>query len=207
VSHRCAENVRQIEKWCPRLRTHAPWLDGQKHAPRDPDADRKLRFVQSAPFAPVVLQAAQAVIDSVHRHRRWPKSLPDLVERALSQGFERDPARLIPLDVLMAPMFGLDMPTGEQWPPLVVRARSVVQMLMLCPELSRGTKSLAVMLLSSLDHDFRRICADLERLVRPAKGVKWRRVSPHAEVELHNNSWWCREPLMLDGAPIHEDYR
>lgn len=207
AAHRQRASTRRIESWSGRLRATAPWLDGQRHAVRDPL--ERIRFCDSAPFAPVVLQAAQAVLDAVARHRRTGRSLASLVELALQRFAEHDVARLIPLDVLMAPMFGFAAPHDDRSPDLGLRARSVVQMLTLCPELSRGTTTLAVLLLLSLDEDFDAFRTAVEAACgtgRPGRTGRSGR-SNSGRLERRNHSWKCDLPLKIDGDSIRETDR
>lgn len=202
ATHRQHATTRRVETWAKYLRATSPWLDGQPHANRSP-IDR-IRLCDSAPFAPVVLQAAQAVLDSLARHRRSPRSLASLVELALRRFAGRDAAQLIPLDVLMAPVFKFDVPHDDQWPALTGRARAVVQMFTICPELARGTTTLAVMLLASLDEDFDAFRAAVEAAC--AAGAS--RHNKHGtRLEKRSHSWSCEAPIRFDGDTIRETER
>ncbi len=201
VVHRQHATTRRVEGWSKYLRATSPWLDGQPHANRSPI--ERIRLCDSAPFAPVVLQAAQAVLDSLARHRRSPRSLASLVELALHRFASRDAAQLVPLDVLMAPVFGFDVPHDDQWPALSARARSVVQVFTICPEIARGTTTLAVMLLTSLDEDFDTFRATVEA----ACGAAGSRHNKRGRLEKRSHSWSCEAPIRVDRDVIRETDR
>jgi hypothetical protein len=172
VAHRRRTTVRLLEAWANRLR--AEWFDGTK---RPRAALRRLTFAQTAPFAPIVLHQAQAVLDAMAGTDRAAPSLGALVRTAMVQRPARAASDLVPLDVLLAPL------ASHRPSALEERVRLVVCALELCPELSRGTRSVAVALLRSVDEDLE----ELEAQIQACSGSNGaRRVG---------SAWHCRDPL------------
>jgi len=204
VQHRRLAETRLAESWTRRLRTYRPWLDGKEHSFRNPLRRAALR--ETAPFAPIVLQTAQAVLDSLARLTNELVPLPPLVEEALERAPVREAHELIPLDVLMAPLF--EPPLGEE-PSLLDRARFVAQLLMACPELSRGSKTLALLLSRSMDQVLDALGAEIEQdwrdsAYRPSK--KPRRLRERqGELVYQRRSWSCTVPLIFHGIPLVEE--
>jgi hypothetical protein len=183
--------------WARRLRLGGRWLDGTEPTVRG-ELDRA-SLTRTAPFCPVVLQAAQAVLDSLARRGLDPPSLAFLVEDALARRAPAQAAGLVPLDALLGPLFGRPL---EADAPLARRARLVVQALQLCPELSRGSKGLALLLASSLDADLDAAVGELEALLQPVTFSLFDaqpRSSEASFLSVERNSWCCSEPLIWRG--------
>ncbi|MFH1469402.1 MAG: zincin-like metallopeptidase domain-containing protein [Pseudomonadota bacterium] len=213
VAQRRPAMARRVESWASRLRGSSPWLDAQQHRGRDPL--RRSALGQTAPFAPVVLQAAQAVLDTLARLRLGFFGLPALVEEAMRRHPVQDASQIIPLDELLEPLFGepreeplslFDAPP-TQAVSLSARARLVVQLLEVCPELSRGTQGLALLLTRSMDVDLDAFGAEIEeaagRAGRPSGPPKGGS-RQHGRLVREHHAWSCTVPLQLGGRPVRE---
>lgn len=166
VAHRNAETVRRLEAWANRLK--ADWLDGA----RTRKIRSRIRFVESAPIAPVVLHAAQAVVDSVVRtDQREPPDLHLLVRSAIDSRGSLQPFDLVPLDELMAPW------TGVRPVSLEDRVEVVVELLELCPEVARGTLAVALCLVRSTEEDPDALAAEILRTCRHHGRLQYRKRS------------------------------
>lgn len=202
LAHRNPRLASLAVSWSRRLRTHSPWLDGHPHH-AGPDLDNRLALHESAPFLPVVLQTAQAVLDALARRGLLTKPLEALVQTALQAARPPHTTALIPLDHLLAPLFGAvppapaagAAPTAEA--VLLARAVRVTQLLQLCPELSRGTQALVLNLLESVDTDLDALGAEIDALHRPGTGTRRRPPLRRAY-----NSWFTEEPLHHQGRAL-----
>jgi antirestriction protein ArdC len=203
IQHRRPGETRLAESWTRRLRTSRPWLDGQEHGIRNPLQRAALR--DTAPVAPTVIQTAQAVLDSIARLTNELVPLSFLLEGALAHHPLHQPHELIPLDVLMAPLFRSALPAE---PGLLDRARFVVQLLLACPELSRGSKGLALLLSGSMDQDLDALAAELETRWkdsqrRPSRTPRRPR-ERRGELVYQRRSWSCTVPLRYGGVDLWE---
>ncbi|MFH1463668.1 MAG: zincin-like metallopeptidase domain-containing protein [Pseudomonadota bacterium] len=201
VQHRRPAATRLAESWSRRLRTGQLWLDGQEAPTRDPL--QRLAFKRSAPFSPVVLQAAQAVLDALARRGLPAPGLPALVEEALRKETPQAAGQIIPLDALLAPVFRGALPAATA--ALRDRARFVVQLLELCPELSRGSRALVALLLRSQDEDLDALSAEIEQAAtrrRPGE-----RRSNRTRLSREGGSWSCGWPLDFGGHRLGREDR
>ena len=201
AGHRRVSVTRSIESWSARLRGSAPWLDGRIHGTKD--TLRRLPFRDAAPFSPVVLQTAQAVLDALAREGAPSIGLPELMERALRDNAVSTGASLIPLDALVGPSFGrrsVAAPHDGEAPAPTVRlydrARFVVQLLQLCPELSRGSKGIALLLQTSMDHDLDAVAREIDATC----GKKLAHNMRDGRLEKSSHSWSCDRPLPVDAG-------
>jgi hypothetical protein len=85
-------------------------------------------------------------------------------------------------------------------PALLVRARFVVQLLELCPELSRGTHALALLLLQDADLDLDRFAAAIDAACRRDKEQSRRN-----GLTLGHHAWSSGWPLSLDGEVLGQE--
>ena len=196
------QSTRLLESWSNRLRSAQPWLDGRTH--RVTDSLRRLRLRDSAPFSPAILQASQAVLDALARGGSPTPGLPELVDLALAQHPLSSPTTLLPLDLLAAPLFGGSCRTlgpGERNGissdnATHPRMRFVVQLLQLCPELSLGSKSIALMLQTSIDQNIEQLASDVDTVglnrATPSDGM--------GHLVRRSGSWSCDRALKAGRA-------
>lgn len=194
VVHGRRSAVRQAESWANRLRTI--WLDGPQ--PAGSAQKNQPTFFEFAPFSPVVLWAAQAVLDGIARQGRDVVGLQDLVVQALANHAGPSAWDLVPLDILLAPVFGFPVPASGSWPELGLRMKAVIQVLSLAEEVSRGTKTVMLMLQRTMDEDV--------EVLEEAAIRTYQEQRDHEPdllgIRRRHNSWSCIYALTLGGKPL-----
>lgn len=155
AAHRHPEVVARLTRWRDRLGSR--WLDGRRRR----SGQWAPELADTAPFAPVVLVVAQAVLDGELRRGRPPRALGALVSRALADRGAVSPDDLVPLDELF------DRTTADL--PLEARVAALESLIGGDPEISQGSFSWALLLLPSLSEDPGAWAAEITALRAPRR--------------------------------------